>query len=503
MTFDLLNEPWIPVRELTDKTTEVGLLEAVAGAHRYSAFAAESPIVNISLLRLLVAFSQRVFGPGDATTWADLWNKASFDETAVNNYAAAWSERFDLFGDESPFFQCPELDAALAKPISILRLAQANNPTLFDHTNVNRPDPMRPADAARWLVTLQYFDVGGTKTNALGGKATATAAPLVGAIVVTAQGSNLFETLMLNMVRIDPPNDKPFPSTDTDAPAWERATPTLNPTERRPDGHLDWLTFQTRRVRLLTGDSGLVDQVVVTPGDRLAALGQADVEQYIPYRLTKDKNASTPWVPVRLDPRRAVWRNASAMITPSSSTRRRPRVMDWLDELRQDGHLDRTEFTLAAGGVANDKSQYLMWRLEHHPIPATLLANEDLGELLEDAVQLAGSIGFAIERALQPSDSDDEHTGFGPGGCDRAETDYWALAGQGFDDLIAGLATDPTGAAQRWAVHLQSSANAAIRPLIASGTGRHLRRVASTERRLRSRVRTALANFDDTLESLT
>ena len=502
MNFNLIDDPWIPIQGRDGRSIEVGLAEALTEAHRFHAISADAPVVSIAVLRLLIAITHRVVGPDTPQRWAELWNAAQLPAAPIAAYLDQWRHRFELFDPAEPFHQCPGLNEALAKPAPVLRFVQENNGTLFDHASVAQPDPMTPAEAARWLVAFQCFDVGGIKTNAAGGRLAAVAAPLVGAVVINPKGNSLFETLLLNLVRLDPAHDRPFPAAGTGTPSWERPTPGPEPTSRRPDGYLDWLTFLPRRVRLLANDTGSVERVVVTPGDSLTDAQAPDLEQFVGYRLLEKSTTDTPWAAVRLSTNRAVWRNSAALLSPPSSTRLRPRVLNWIDELRQLGLLDRTRITVTAGGVANDKSKYLLWRLEDHPVPTALLADGDIAAFLEDALALAEGVGLALRRALRPNQSADEPV-FTAGAVARTETEFWAAAGQGFDALIAGLPNAPAVAAEQWAQHLRAAADDAVQPLFSGGSGRHLRLVATTERRLRWALRPVFANFEDALEALT
>src|SRR5262249_51626163 len=110
----------------------------------------------------------------------------------------------------------------------------------------------RPAaSAACWLVAFQAFALGGTITREKGKKPSADAGQLVKSAVVLAKGDNLFQTLMLNLVQYSADEEKPFAfSADRDKPAWEREGET-SPIDRRYDGYLDLLTWQSRRVKLV------------------------------------------------------------------------------------------------------------------------------------------------------------------------------------------------------------------------------------------------------------
>jgi CRISPR system Cascade subunit CasA len=197
--------------------------------------------------------------------WQQLWEAGSFPARPLEEYFVGWHDRFDLFDRDRPFFQDPALRAREPSGINQLvrELARGNNATLFDHTSEDPPPLLSPAEVARALIAEQAFAVGGGRSE-LG---YTTSAPLVGSVAILVRGDNLFETLLLNLVRYD--EDHPLPGGEDDAPAWERGT---RPSERAPvpDGYLDYLTWQSRSVRLHPERDGRVRFMSYAQGRKLA-----------------------------------------------------------------------------------------------------------------------------------------------------------------------------------------------------------------------------------------
>jgi len=105
------------------------------------------------------------------------------------------------------------------------------------------------------VLAQQMFSIGGLIGRLPGDPPSAEAAHLVKAAVLLNVGANLFETLALNMVRVDGQAGEPFEFDPAkDAPAWEREP--ARAVERTPEGYLDLLTWQSRRILLFPNSDG-------------------------------------------------------------------------------------------------------------------------------------------------------------------------------------------------------------------------------------------------------
>jgi len=258
MHFNLLDEPWLPCVTLEGERKDVGLRDALLGAHNFADLRDPSPLVTAALHRLLLAILHRAHdGPKNLKDWQAIWEAGAFDPQRLGDYLDQWQERFDLFDENHPFYQVAGFEVASkdggtpAKNLA-LEVSAGNNPTLFDHSSDAAPPPLSQGAAARSLVANQVWSPSGgkgPKSNLFGPHGYRSAAPLVGGVVVLLRGDSLFATLMLNLLTYN--RDLPFEHTGSeDVPAWERdALPEPGPRAAR--GYLDLLTWQSRCVRLL------------------------------------------------------------------------------------------------------------------------------------------------------------------------------------------------------------------------------------------------------------
>lgn len=318
--FDLVREPWIRVRHRDGHVLEVSLLDVFSHAQDYRSLAGDLPIQDFAVLRILLAVLYRAVDREPAANpigaWQGLWESDHLPMEPIESYLAEWCDRFDLFHPETPFLQVPDLRSGKGetRPVALL-MPDGDDEGLFV---MRRPDALRPAEAARWLITCHAYDPSGIKSGAVGdprvkgGKGYPIGigwAGWLGGITVT--GANLRETLLLNLVldREHHPDDRPI---------WEEEPLTAAP--RRGvviHGQVALLTWPQRRVRLVHQD-GLVTSVLVCNGDPVPYTTLVRDELMTGWRYsepqTKKAGGHPVYMPRGFDPRRAVWRGLQALL---------------------------------------------------------------------------------------------------------------------------------------------------------------------------------------------
>jgi CRISPR system Cascade subunit CasA len=317
-SFNLVDQPWIPCRLTNGGLVEFALRDTLRRAAEIEAITGESPMVTITIHRLLLAILHRCFGPADTSAWGGLWRVGRFDPTMVDRYLDRWRERFDLFDPERPFFQVSTLDGTKGVYPLWRALQVMAEPLLFDHASEFKPRAVTPAEAARLLIAFQSFDYGGIK-SAETSRHFAKASPLVQRAVALVRGPTLFHTLLLNLHKYNADDETPFPfDAAEDAPAWEHEHQT-EPRERSVRGPLDLLTWQSRRLRLLpetaVDGSTCVRSVVVMMGWQFPNsfdVGQG-YETMVAFRPNlQAKTTGNAWIPIGFREDRALWRTSRA-----------------------------------------------------------------------------------------------------------------------------------------------------------------------------------------------
>lgn len=406
ITFNLLDQPWIPCVFNADEPPQLrSLCETLDQAPSIHAIVDPSPLVTVALHRLLLSVLHRVFGPHDLNDWGRWRERGNWDHEALSAYFAQWHDRFDLFSVAHPFYQSRSLDFSYAVPVAKLthELAAGNNATLFDHTTEELGTTFLPAMAARYLVALQGFAVGGLVSLEKGQDPkiykSAKSAPLTKGAVALVRGDSLFGTLMLNWHTYNPRDQEPFAADTYEAPAWEREDET-RAEDRPPHGYLDLLTWQSRRIRLKPEQDGtgltVVRQIVVMKGnqfpDGYERYGQETMLAF--RRNAQAKPGQEAWPVIAFQEDRALWRDSMTLLQSVEGQQSRPRMLGWLGELVDAGVLDRaTTFPVEFSGLSTDRGKIFFWRRELLPLPLEYLYNDDLFEPLGIGLEIAEQVG--------------------------------------------------------------------------------------------------------------
>lgn len=465
-TFNLIEQPWIPVIRQNGSTGEMSLRETLAQAENIREIGGESPMVTGSLYRLLLALLHSIHrGPADEDQWRQLW-RDGWDQQAINEYLDTWREHFDLFHPARPFYQCAD---ERMTPRSITAMihdaASGNNATLFDHHVDDDVVSLTPAQAARLLLAVQNYGLAGPCNPKL--KLYFTGGPCVGGILFLAQGDTLRQTLTLNLLPY--PYEGTFPHSSQDRPVWEVEDP-LTPEREVPLGYLDYLTWQNRRVLLLpTAHSGRVEVREITMSPALS-LSATVLDPMMHYRVSEQSGHR----PLGFSESRALWRDSVSLFQLRSEDQHPPRVLQWLADLDDAGMLERRHtYRLQALGMVNDKAKMEFFRQERFPLPPAYLETPSVVEALQTALtmaeeaanQLWGATATLAKEFISPGEEreprkEDWKPLLDSWGVGRF---YWAQLETPFRLTMETLSADTTSALTAWQQTVRLSAWSAFR----------------------------------------
>ena len=218
--YNLIDEPWIPLRLLTGERVEWGIRDTLVRAAEVAVIEDPSPLVVASLHRLLLAVLYRALeGPTDINQ-AKGWFRSGIPVEKVEAYLERWRDRFWLFDARYPFAQIPTFEPRIWRAWTALAAEHNadNAKVLFDHIDVEIPGVATEGATARWLLATQTFSVSAGKSEL---SHTGTA-PSATAAMVLPLGRNLHDTLLLALV---PQNREILAS---DLPLWERPPESLD-----------------------------------------------------------------------------------------------------------------------------------------------------------------------------------------------------------------------------------------------------------------------------------
>lgn len=471
-TFNLLSEPWIQVEMLDGSTRKVSLENLFFDAHTIRGISGELPQMQFVTLRLCEAILYRAFGaPGMREVellglWTDLWNNGMFPQEDISYYFSTCREGFDLFGDR-PFYQVAGLSYAAAEPSPIGALmpdvpARADK-TLFAMRSIKHAETLEFDEAARYLVVTQGYDTSGIKTPVTGnthvnkGKVyppkglpgTGSCGGIGGTFI---EGSNLFETLMLNWVLFDDlSGSQGLFGIEGDLPPWERTDIGPDMVQCEPVGPVHLLTWQSRRIRLvLDDDNSCVKGVVLCYGDAMKPIDKQGIEMMTPWRKSdaQQKKWSLPYVPWmarKHDPNKSIWRGLSSLLTyggtgSDGQPDLRPGVVRWVERLEDEGALDKgATVTIHAQGMeyGTQDSVFTDGVDDALSLHAMMLRHDDVATVktLEVISQTDAAVGSLIRFVQNVSIAQGDKRRYSTMGDAAAGAVRQDVATQAFDEL--------------------------------------------------------------------
>jgi CRISPR system Cascade subunit CasA len=409
--FNLIDEPWVPCIPLLGNGMPklLSLRETLTKAHELREIYSDSPLTIAALHRLFLAILHDVFGPKDTEAWKELWRDRAWNEEKLNTYFESVYDHFYLFHETYPFYQVAKFPQGVTpktKSISTLAVhhASGNNTTLFDHRQDNKPIPVSWGEAALLLVTSQSFMLGGGKSGIP--DENYHHAPCASGAFIAIQGDTLYKSLVLNMRNCP----ESFSSTgrlfDTskDKPVWKQNDP-FEDKRHQPYGVLDYLTWQSRRIKLQEPETTLlgIQWIQITQGLWVENL----LDPFQSYKISK-KNVQ----PVKFDQEKALWRDSLALLELSETARTQgkesytipPQSAERLAnfDVNQNDLLSQTQFQyLAIGMVPSDSGagSASLWRSEHIPLPLKYLKNSESVQELRKALRSAEDVARALKHA--------------------------------------------------------------------------------------------------------
>lgn len=389
-TFNLVLEPFLPCRFMDGSERELSLQDCLVESHEIVDLEDSSPLVAVSLQRFLLGVLHGMLrGPKSRAERVSLREEGRWDQAKIRDYLGRWRDSFDLFHPEKPFYQTGGYRAKDPGGTNKLlhELSAGNNAVIFDHTMDDSAGCMHPALAARALISVQAFAVGGGKSE----RGYTSHGPLLGKAVCLVKGRNLFETLWLNLPVYSPGMDQPVPGIADDKPWWEKpqGEPSTQPSQ--PTGWLDILTWQSRTVALhpIAGDkNGMVKEVSLAQG-RDFKPSAAFLEPMSAHR--KDDEGMKP---LGFQETRDLWRDSTALFQfGEADDFQGPATIKSLGQFAAGFVSPSQRNKIALYGLCSDKAKILFWRNETLPLYMEYLGNPQLVAGLKLAIQMAEEVG--------------------------------------------------------------------------------------------------------------
>lgn len=227
--FNLVDEPWIPVADAGRVS-----LKQIFSSPEYRSLGG-NPVQKIAVMKLLLAIAQAAETPADEQAWKALG--ADGLARRCVDYLERWHDRFYLYG-ERPFLQMPAISAAALQSYgAVLPEVSTGNTTVLSQIQVERA--LDDAEKALLLVSLMAFALSGKKTdnsivltagyqgkrNDKGKPSSSKPGPAVahmGLLHSFLLGTNIQQTLWLNLLTIRQIEEKKLYPVGVGIPPWEQ-----------------------------------------------------------------------------------------------------------------------------------------------------------------------------------------------------------------------------------------------------------------------------------------
>lgn len=324
MTFNLVDEQWIPVLFVSGATGELSLRDIFLRAHEVRRIDTPLPTQAFALLRMLEAVSHDAVGYHSRDDISRVLREG-LDLAKIDAYLTRYRERFDLFHAERPFMQVATLRTAKNEVAGLEKLISdvPNNDPFLTTRGGESLRRISAAEAALWLIHCHSFDPSGIRSAAVGdpetsgGKGYPIGPSWAGQLGgVALHGESLARTLVYNLV--------PTPRNPIDRPVWALDLPQSEQREMEPDpaGPISLLVWQSRRIRLV-GDRAGVTGVVLSQGDKMTPQNRHEVEHMSAWRFSAPqtkKHGIPVYMPQKHDPSRSGWRGMPGLVSEAPSS---------------------------------------------------------------------------------------------------------------------------------------------------------------------------------------
>lgn len=454
-TFNLWAEPWITVERPDGTRDALNIPQTIIQAHQIRALYDPSPLVTVSIHRLLLAILQEVIAPKTPNDLKRVWQARQFTAEQLQPFAEKYAHRFDLFSLTVPFLQSADLPLqpqkkADSKPISYLIPEEPAGTGVTHYTHAyDNHQRLCSACAAKGLLMIPAF----ASSGGAGIKPSINGVP---PIYVIPGGETLFESLTASLTM---PQFQPKIKAKDDVPWWKHDPVIAKKGELQHVGYLQSLTFPARRTRLhpvLAEQQPCTRCGQITPwhvATMIYEMGESRPKNapwwrdpFAAYRPPKNEKDTKDPTPIRPVEGRALWREFNGFILPSHKDYR-PAILSQLEEVSEVLPYNKnTRIPLRLVGIRTDmKMKIFEWQESGFAVPPRLLTDMDSAEFIEKELEFAKQCDGTIKSTFRQY--------FGGGGktkrfesvTTQMSRQYWQELGLAFHTHIQQYTAEADG----------------------------------------------------------
>lgn len=422
-SFDVLTEPWIPVRYPDGRIKELGIYDVFSEAHEAEEITDENMMIEYGLYRTLITFLLDILRPQEYDDLNDLLAQGAFDMKKIDRYIDSCRKEgvsFNLFDPVHPFLQVPYQKAFEKKKGAVgaldHTLPNGNNHTHFVHRD-RQPASLSYAEAARLLPVLQLFCPMGGRGYPVG----INGAPYY----ILIRGRNLFETLIYSLPTTNLFSERSF---DDPQVIWRAAESQDTLKETFSTSSLRGMLFPARSVHLFP-ENGACRYAYIGPGVKFRQDPKIRTwtDPHVAYMKTE--KGSFPWSPQKA---RGVWRNIAELIFDEN----KPGILHNFDEGAEAGQLAQVQLY----GVQTDQASFIYGMRHNIALPARLAENESAAQTAVQLVKDAEMIACRLRTAMDVKEENVSNPIIGASLRDTYIQRYYDACEADFWDMLRNLA---------------------------------------------------------------
>jgi len=378
--FNILDEPWILVRNKQGKVEELSVLETFRRAHELEIINGELPTQDVAILRFLLAILYSVFTRVDENgafsllqdlgieeqhdealrRWKALWDAPTLPIEPIEYYLGLNHDCFWLNHPKRPFYQVAGLKSSNEQKDTSQMVADIPpraERRFFTLRNGIGATTLSYSEAVRWLITLHAWDYAGKKavtTDANGNRGSENGGGTgwLGKLgVLYVQEPCLSKTLLMNLVLLNEKEEL----LAFGLPIWEdqQENPrTARKLEKQPMGYIELLTYQSRRVCLTAQDKKVIG-VTVSYGD-VFDKENTFIEQMTAWQKNSKFETAPTYYPKIHNPEKKLWRNLTSLLPQASDSEQKTivaGVIRWGQILKSNNLIREDRLTVSAVGA--------------------------------------------------------------------------------------------------------------------------------------------------------
>lgn len=400
-SFNLWHEPWITCENRQGALETVSIEQLLLNAAVYRTLFDPSPLVIVSIHRLLVAILQDIFQPQDEEDLIKFWNSDGLPPDKIEQFGTTYAHRFDLFSVDEPFLQSADIPLfpekkGQGKSVGYLLQEQTAGTAVTHYNHTYDADQILCAVCCtKGLLAIPAF----ASSGGAGIKPSINGVP---PIYIIPGGETYYHSLIASLVT--PYFQPDIADKINDTPWWRHNLIVGKKEELLKVGYLHSLTFPARRVRLHpermnTPCSRCGETTQWGAGEMVYEMGESRPKEAAfwqdPFAAYRRKEEKEP-IPIRPLEGKAIWREFNGLFLPQAKDEGaflRPRIIGQLEAIRNELPYGSTApFPFQTIGLRTDmKMKIFEWESNGFLVPPNVLTDP------ETAVKITAALNFATK----------------------------------------------------------------------------------------------------------